>query len=189
MSSAGNVSTPEQQQIPMQDFNSATANALQGTNNLQATNAGITPGLTNDISSVSGAFNPSGYSGLYNQMQQQNQQQNAVINSQNGVAGTPYGAGIAQTQNQNFNNNWQTFLNQQQGTAANTTSTLASSLGGLEQLPVSDYLSFLGAANQSTNAATGVANTQLQQNQQQFNQNAGIFGGIGQLAGFGASFL
>jgi len=49
---------------------------------------------------------------LYNQLQQQNLQQGAVNNAQAGVATTPYGAGLQDQSNQNFNINWQ---NQQLG--------------------------------------------------------------------------
>lgn len=44
---------------------------------------------------------------LYAKLQNQNQQQNAAILGQSGVAGTPYGAGVAADANSNFNINWQ----------------------------------------------------------------------------------
>jgi len=67
---------------------------------------------------------------LYSQLQNQNQQQTNAIAGQYGVQGTPYGAGVADQSNQNFNLAWQ---NQQLGRAtqgAGAAGSLLSQIGG-----------------------------------------------------------
>lgn len=66
-------------------------------------------------------------SGYYSQLYQQNQDQTNAQNAMSGVAATPYGAALSNQSSQNFNNQWQSFLNAQQSTAANTASTLYGS--------------------------------------------------------------
>lgn len=51
---------------------------------------------------------------LYNYLQNQNFQQANAQNAASGVAGTPYGAGVADQSNQLFNLNWQNFIQGQQ---------------------------------------------------------------------------
>ena len=68
---------------------------------------------------------------LYNQLQQQNLQQGAVNNAQAGVATTPYGAGLQDQSNQNFNINWQNQQLGRQTQAAQGAEGLATTGTGL----------------------------------------------------------
>jgi hypothetical protein len=100
------------------------------------------------------AFDPQGQ--LYNQQQGQNLAQTNAINAQNGVAGSPYGAGLGALSNQNFNMNW---LNNQQtredagvaalSSLANTQSGLATAGGNLG----TSGLNNLTTAGNASNAA------------------------------------
>lgn len=70
---------------------------------------------------------------LYNQQYQVNQQQQDAINAANGVAGSPYGAGLAGQSGQQFNLGWG---NNQQGrelAALSGVQGLASTASGLSQ--------------------------------------------------------
>jgi hypothetical protein len=63
---------------------------------------------------------------LYNQTLQQVQAQANVSNAQNGLSGSPYGAGVSNTANQNFNINWQ---NNQLGRQTTGLGAAAAGLG------------------------------------------------------------
>lgn len=203
---ANNISTGAQ------NINSAygAGNANTTANNL-VTQGGSLAGQAQSALSPT-AFNPAQYSQQYQQMLDQTN----AINAMNGVSGTPYGAGVANTASQNFNNNW----NQQQigleNTAANTASTLlgagtnaataGTALGqsiatlplNEQQQAIQDYLNYLGggtaAANAGTSQYSAEANAQLQ-NQQLQNQTLGgigslfgsLFGGAGGLGGLGST--
>lgn len=65
---------------------------------------------------------------LYAQQQNQNQQQNAAILGQSGVAGTPYGAGVQQQGNTNFNLGWE---NQQLGRASQAAGAASGLMGSI----------------------------------------------------------
>ena len=65
---------------------------------------------------------------LYAQQQNLNQQQNAAILGQSGVASTPYGAGVQQQANTNFNLGWE---NQQLGRAAQGAGAAGNLLGSI----------------------------------------------------------
>lgn len=108
---------------------------------------------------------------LYNQQYQQNQDQTNAINSMNGVAGSPYGAGLATQSAQNFNTNWQNQQLGRQATAAGTYQTLEGTAGQ----------SYTGAAGLNTTGlgtfteAAGLPyNTYLQQQQ----NNMGAYQGL-----------
>lgn len=157
------------------------------------------------------AFNPAQYAQQY---QQQQDQTNATL-SQQGVAGTPYGAGLAAQQNQNFNNNWNTQQVGLENTAANTASTLLGAGGNAAttgtalgqsvatlpqqqlQTAIQDYLSYLGQGTSASNAATSQygAESSAALGQQQVNNSAlgglgsalgSLFGGAGGLSGVGS---
>lgn len=148
------------------------------------------------------AFDPQ--SALYNQQYQQNQDQSAAINAMNGVAGSPFGAGLQAQTGQNFNLNWQNAQlgRQAQGigalgaatTAATGANQAASDLGsaglntlaGAAQLPQDVYLqqqqaalAALGGQIQGTNAAAGLT--------QQSVSDQGQYLNIGQTAAQGAT--
>jgi hypothetical protein len=83
------------------------------------------PGAANQA--IQTGFDPQ--QSIYNQQHQQNIDQTNFINAQNGVIGTPYGAGVANQSNIDFNNAWQSHLLQNQATGANTASSLLGAEG------------------------------------------------------------
>lgn len=152
------------------------AAALQGV-------GGANAGYVNQA--LAAGFDPQG--ALYNRNFQQQQDQTNAVNSMNGVAGTPYGAGVANQANQNFNLDWGNNQLQRQATAANTAATLggsantaytgASTLGtgamntqvAASGLPASTYsqnlandLSALSGQNTAVGGATGINDQALQ---------------------------
>ena len=105
---------PQYQQIAQGMVNNPYAGGYQGGSNatgaaMQGAGAGIAGtslGQLPDVQALmSLGFDPQ--SALYSKLQNQNQQQNAAILGQSGVASTPYGAGVAADANSNFNINWQ----------------------------------------------------------------------------------
>lgn len=85
---------------------------------------------------------------LYNQQYQQMLDQQNAINSMNGVATSPYGAGVAGQAAQNFNTSWE---NQQLARQAQGLQGFTNALQG----GVSDYSGIMGAA---TGAQTNLQN-------------------------------
>lgn len=67
---------------------------------------------------------------LYSKLQQQNTDQTNAQNSMSGVASTPYGAGLADQSNQNFNLAWQNNELQRASTAAQGAGSLLGQAGG-----------------------------------------------------------
>lgn len=135
---------------------------------------------------LAAGFDPQG--ALYDRNFQQQQDQTNAVNSMNGVAGTPYGAGVANQANQNFNLDWGNNQLQRQATAAGTAATLggsantaytgASTLGtgamntqvAASGLPASTYgqnlandLSALSGQNTAVGGATGINDQSLAQ--------------------------
>lgn len=88
--------------------------ALAGMSGSQALNglvpATTTPELMAGLQVLQTGFDPQ--RDLYNQQYQQNLDQQNAINAMNGVAGSPYAAGVTGQSVQNFNTNWE---NQQLG--------------------------------------------------------------------------
>jgi len=112
---------PQYQQIAQQGVNDPYAsqymsNALQtGATGMQ-TGQAITGTAMSELPTAQAliqmGFDPQ--NALYAQQQNQNQQQTLAMLGQSGVAQTPYGQGVADQSNQNFNTNWE---NQQLGRA------------------------------------------------------------------------
>ena len=148
---------------------------------------------------LNNAFDPQ--SQLFNQQFQQQHQQQAVTNAQNGVGGTPYGAGLTTQGDQNFDIAWQQQQLQNQNTGASTASQLLGAGGNAatagtsvgqavpqfsnaqQQQAIQDWLAYLGqgtsASSGANNAyATGVSGALG--NQQLQNQSTA---GLGQLGG------
>jgi hypothetical protein len=86
--------------------------------------AGYAPGI------AATAFDPQQQ--LYNQQFQQNQQQMAAINASNGVAGSPFGAGLEQQGAQQFNLGWQNNQQQRQLAGVQGLEGLAGATAGLD---------------------------------------------------------
>jgi hypothetical protein len=107
------------------------------------------------------AFDPQ--SALYAQQYNQNQQQANAQNNASGLGSTPYGAGVADQSNQNFNMNWQNQqLNRQtQGlSSADSALTDAQNIGnsgqaGLVQSAMLPYATTAAAAGANTTALQG----------------------------------
>lgn len=114
---------------------------------------------------------------LYAKMQQQNTDQSNAQNSMSGIAGTPYGAGVANQSNQNFNLAWQ----QQQLQRALSG---AQGAGGLLQ-------NAGGAMTTGAGLQGGGANTFLQGASTPYNTfqgiNANALNTLGQTGAFGTS--
>lgn len=112
---------------------------------------------------------------LYNQQFQQQQDQQQALNAMNGVAGSPYAAGVTGNQDQNFNINWQNAQLGRQvqalgaydqaastyaGDTSNLTSAAMNNLTSGVNSGVSDYNSLVSGAvnNLATLQNTGVNN-------------------------------
>lgn len=83
-------------------------------------------------------FDPGGTA--YGRALHQNQEQVNAVNAQYGVAGSPYGAGVASDANINFNNTWQ----------QNEQGRQIAALGGLGQLGTSMGSAYSGASDLNT---------------------------------------
>jgi hypothetical protein len=179
---------------PNASYNSGASTA--GGSALTTTGASTLPYVNQALTT---AFDPQ--QALFAKQFQQQQDQQNVTNAQNGVAGTPYGAGLSQQGNQNFDIAWQQAQLQNQATGANTANTLQggatnSIAGGTsvgqsvpsfsnqqQQQAIADFLAYLqggtGASSAANNAyATGVSGAVG--NQQLANQSTA---GLGQLGG------
>lgn len=141
------------------------APAIQGAGNA-AINAGnsVVPYATQALNA---GFDPQNQA--YNTGRQVNDQTTAVNNAANGVSGSPYAAGVANTSDQNFDLNWQNQMLQRQqagagtaegllGTQGNSATTGANLLTGAANNP----LSALSSLNSAGGQATGVDQTMIQ---------------------------
>jgi len=137
---------PQYQQIAQQGVNSPYAQQYQQNANQvgqagMQSGAGITGTAMGQLPGVNAlmslGFDPQ--QALYSQLQNQNQQQNAAILGQSGVASTPYGAGVQQQANTNFNIDWQNQQLQRALSGAQGAGNLLGSIGqnagtGLQQM-------------------------------------------------------
>ncbi|MDE2471865.1 MAG: hypothetical protein KGL35_24855 [Bradyrhizobium sp.] len=97
---------------------------------------------------------------LYSKLQNQNQQQNAAILGQSGVAQTPYGAGVQADANSNFNINWQNQQLQRAiqgaqgagGLLSNAANTTGTGLSQMAQGAAFPYRAYLGTQNDALGA-------------------------------------
>jgi hypothetical protein len=110
-------------------------------------------------------FDPQG--SLYNRTQQQTSDQTNAINAMNGVAGSPYGAGLAAQANNNFNIDWQNNAQTRQNSAIGALGTLDSNIMGLYGGAQS-----LGAQGLDTMTATGQLPSEIFLNQEKANSAA-----------------
>ena len=120
--------------------------------------------------------------------------QNQAAQSAAGVATTPYGAGLTQQGNQNFDIAWQQAQLANQAQGINTAAAAQSAALNPQQQQIQDYLN-LGSQNltglnsmwnSNLNALTGSNNlygTQGTLQNQQNQQNAQSLGGLGSLLG------
>jgi hypothetical protein len=214
----GKASLPQNQATNFQFPNQpqAAQGALGGIGNLNVNpNANYNAGgataagsaLTGGVPQLTGyagqalqtAFDPQ--QALFKQQFDQQHQQGLVNSAQAGVANTPYGAGLANQGDQNFDIAWQKQQLQNQNTGANTAASLYGAGGGAAtqgtavgqsvpgfqnqqiQQQIADFLAYLqggtgasGAANQaySTGVSGALGNQHLE------NQS---MGGLGQLGG------
>ncbi len=143
---------------------------------------------------------------LYNRSYQQMQEQANAINAQNGVAGSPFGAGLSAQDSGNFNIDWQNAQLQRQiaalgayGTAAGTaTGDVNSTLGqgasdytnlstgavnnytGLTSNATNNFTNLLGAGSSALNSGISTGTAAL---------NNGINTGVGALTGLGSQAI
>ena len=124
---------------------------------------------------------------LYGKLFQQQQDQSRAENAASGVATTPYGAGLTQTGNQNFDIAWQQAQLANQAQGANTASQLAGAgmgaLGTGANAASNLFGTGIGAVGTGASAATGLYNTLPQQIQEILNyintSNQGASGWLG----------
>ena len=173
----------------------AGASTQAGSNTVTTANS-LLPGVGQIMST---AFDPQ--QALFAQMYQQQQDQSNVTNAQNGVAGTPYGAGLVNQNNQNFDINWQNNELQRMATGASAAGGLLNAAGtgamtgtqvgqspiafsnAQKQQQIADYLAYMSQGTSASNAATGQYSAEAQaaiDNQQLQNQSTA---GLGSLAG------
>jgi len=161
-----------QQYLPQMNTQT-TANTAGGQAGATAAQATI-PGATNvGMGSIQGAGNLQQGAGqilqnsfdpqnaLYAKLFQQNQDQGNVQNVMSGVGSSPYGAGVADQNNQNFNINWQ---NQQLGREATGLGAATSAYGAAQPLAQAGQGGVVESAMlpyATTSAAAGANTTAL----------------------------
>jgi len=178
-----------------QTFGQNEMNWGQGLQNLSSSLGQYQTGLAQT------AFDPQNQ--LYNQQQQQNMQQVQAQNAASGLAGSPFGQGVANQANTNFNIGWQNNQQQRQiagvgaiGQLANTQGALSTAAGqlgsqGLQtlissgQLPNEVYKGNQAAISAVLDQLVGGENAASQQ-QQQGVADQGQYLQIGQQASQGA---
>ena len=172
LSGAQNLTNYAQQNMPQfqQTVGNVTSGAygapqIQGAGNtaLQAGNS-LVPYATQAVQT---GFDPQ--NAQYNQAFSQQNQQSAVNNAANGVAGSPYAAGVQNQGDQNFNLAWQQQQLQRQQQGAQTAEGLlgqqtqgAQTGAGLLTSVPQTQIGALGALNQAGSQATGVQQQTVQ---------------------------
>ena len=115
---------------------------------------------------------------LYNQLQGQNSQQYNAQNAASGIAGTPYGASVADQANNNFNLQWQNAQLGRAAEGAGAAGGLLGQIGGAQQqgagLQAGGAASYLQGAQTPYSAFQGIGGQQL--------SNLGQIGQFGQSA-------
>jgi len=131
---------------------------------------------------------------LYTQGLNTNTQQALAAEAAAGVAGTPYGAGLTNQANTNYNLGWDSQALARMASGAGTAQGLLGEYGagtalgsglqqaggqyatGINQLQATDYMNYLQGGTQASNAAVNSYNAQQ-------NASNSLWGGIGNLAG------
>ncbi len=120
---------------PLGDVGSIVTGGLGAAGSVQGMqNAGNLQNLSNSAIPYANQILQTGFdpqNALYNRTAGQVMDSGNAINSMNGIAGTPYGAGEMNRNMNNFNINWQNNLLNREKTAAGGFDTLASGIGGL----------------------------------------------------------
>jgi hypothetical protein len=142
-------------------------------NQAQAMIPGTTQPLINGANQVlQTGFDPQ--SALYNQQFQQQQDQQNAAAAMNGVAGSPYAAGLSNQANQNFNTNWQNQQlgrqTQALGAAGTADATAAGNLEGLQTSGTNNFNALTSGAVNNANSLISTGTGAL---------NAGINTGVG----------
>jgi hypothetical protein len=115
-------------------------------------------------------------SALYAQQFQQNTDQTRAAEAARGIAMTPYGAGVENNSNINFNNQWQNQQLGRQATAAGTANTLTGAAGSALNTGGAGQTAGLNTLYQGASLPYSTANT-IGTNQQGALNAAGTFGG------------
>jgi hypothetical protein len=161
------ANTANTQVAPQQLASASQLQGLsQGAGSLAQTNSqiplsytGITsnPELMAGLQTLATAYDPQ--QTLYNQQYQQQMDQQNAINAMNGVAGSPYAAGVSGQANQNFNTNWQNNQLQRQVTGLSAydsaASTAAQNITALTGASTNNYSTL---ANTAGTTATDASN-------------------------------
>ena len=161
------ANTANTQVAPQQLASASQLQGLsQGAGSLAQTNSqiplsytGITsnPQLMAGLQTLATAYDPQ--QTLYNQQYQQQMDQQNAINAMNGVAGSPYAAGVSGQANQNFNTNWQNNQLQRQvtglGAYDSAASTAAQNIAALTGASTNNYSTL---ANTAGTTATDASN-------------------------------
>lgn len=121
---------------------------------------------------------------LYDRTFQQQQDQTNATSAMNGVAGSPYAAGLANQANTNFNIDWQNAQLQRQiaalGAAGTADSQAASNVEGLQTAGVNNYNALTSGAVNNANSLINTGTGAL---------NAGINTGVGAINSLGATSI
>lgn len=185
-------------------------NALPNSNfNIGATGQNTANSLLPYVSTaLTQGFDPQ--KALYDKTFQQQQGQNLASQAMQGVAMTPYGAGLTEQGNQNFDIAWQQAQLANQAQGASTASQLAGAgMGALgtgvgltqqgNQNQISDYLNYAQTGNNAAtqlmnailgaySAGTGQFNAANQASLGQQGINNQQLGGLGSLIGSGLNY-
>lgn len=156
---------------------------------------------------LNAGFDPMG--NVYNQQFQQNTDQTRAGLEARGIDSTPYGAGVEAQSNLNFNNAWEQNALARMGQGASTATGLMTTGANLatgganeylqgslmpyninqtigqnqlqaEQIPIQNWLSYLGVGQGASSIGTQQQQTNLNQNQLGWNQNMQLGQNLGQ---------
>lgn len=132
---------------------------------IPASYTGITsnPELAAGLQTLATGYDPQ--QTLYNQQYQQNMDQQNAINAMNGVAGSPYAAGIAGQSAQNFNTNWQNQQLARQiqalGAYDSAASTAAGNVSNLTGTAANNYSNLTNTAGTAATTASNLGTAGL----------------------------
>jgi hypothetical protein len=140
-------------------FGNQEISAANGLNSLASSLGQYAPGI------AATAFDPQGAG--YAQAQQQNTDQSNALAAMSDLAGSPYGVGLAQESNQDFNIKWQNAQQQRQLAGVQGLEGLASAQGGLATAAGN-----LGTSGLNTLTTAGNAGNAAYNQQQTYIDNA-----------------
>lgn len=184
---------PYAQQLFQQQYNNPYATGYQQAANLAGLESGSLAGqYLGGAQNLMGAGNQLYQTGfdpqqaLYNRLQQQNMEQQNAIAAQRGVAMSPYGAGLAQQANQNFNIDWQ---NQQLNRQLEAARGMTGAYTGGTVLGGAGINAQIGAGQLPYQAQQGITGGQQQAMQNYYGNIQPYFGAMTDLANQQRAYL